>query len=185
MRYLIAAAACLTVLPQSASAQNNGAPSAADKDRMIANAMSAAPASLSSKAKVMLMDGTVLREGTNGWTCIPDDPAEPNNAPVCLDDTWLAFFDAYMNKKQPKVERMGIAYMLQSDMPVSNTDPYATAPTPDNQWLQVGVPHLMIVMPTGQSLDGVSSDPHNGGPWVMWKGTPYAHIMVPSEPRMK
>ena len=24
-------------------------------------------------------------------------------------------------------------------------------------------------------------DPENGGPYVMWKGTPYAHIMVPTE----
>ncbi len=24
-----------------------------------------------------------------------------------------------------------------------------------------------------------STDPHNGGPYVMWKGTPYAHLMVP------
>ena len=26
---------------------------------------------------------------------------------------------------------------------------------------------------------GLSTDPKNGGPWVMWKGTPYAHIMAP------
>jgi hypothetical protein len=25
----------------------------------------------------------------------------------------------------------------------------------------------------------MSTDPWNGGPYVMWKGTPYAHIMVP------
>ena len=30
-----------------------------------------------------------------------------------------------------------------------------------------------------KSLDGVSSDPRNGGPYVMYKGTPYAHIMAP------
>jgi len=23
------------------------------------------------------------------------------------------------------------------------------------------------------------TDPKSGGPWVMWKGTPYAHVMVP------
>jgi len=28
-------------------------------------------------------------------------------------------------------------------------------------------------------LDAFSTDPKNGGPWVMWKGTPYAHLMVP------
>ena len=24
------------------------------------------------------------------------------------------------------------------------------------------------------------TDPHSGGPWVMWRGTPYAHLMVPT-----
>jgi len=28
-------------------------------------------------------------------------------------------------------------------------------------------------------LEGISTDPHNGGPFVMWKGTPYAHVMIP------
>jgi hypothetical protein len=24
-----------------------------------------------------------------------------------------------------------------------------------------------------------SSDPRSGGPWIMWGGTPYEHLMVP------
>jgi hypothetical protein len=28
-------------------------------------------------------------------------------------------------------------------------------------------------------LDAFPTDPKSGGPWVMWKGTPYAHLMVP------
>jgi hypothetical protein len=31
-------------------------------------------------------------------------------------------------------------------------------------------------------LSALPTDPNNGGPWVMWKGTPYAHIMVPVGP---
>ena len=26
---------------------------------------------------------------------------------------------------------------------------------------------------------GLPTDPHSGGPWVMSRGTPYAHIMIP------
>src|SRR5207248_2901010 len=44
----------------------------------IANAMSAAPAAVSRNAAVaeMNQDGSMkeLRKGTNGWTCVPDDP---------------------------------------------------------------------------------------------------------------
>jgi hypothetical protein len=47
--------------------------------------------------------------------------------------------------------------------------------------------HLMIVLPDPKMLEGISDDPHNGGPYVMWKGTPYAHIMIPvaAQPQKK
>ena len=38
----------------------------------IARAISAAPAEISDDATVMDVDGTVLREGSNGWTCLPN-----------------------------------------------------------------------------------------------------------------
>jgi len=50
--------------------------------------------------------------------------------------------------------------------------------TPDNEWSH-HPPHVMIAVPDLKSLDGLSTDAKNGGPWVMWKGTPYAHIMAP------
>ncbi len=78
---------------------------------------------------------------------------------------------------------MGFSYMLQGDMPVSNVDPFAAGPTADNEWLPNAGPHVMILVPDARMLEGISTDPHNGGPWVMWKGTPYAHIMVPTPPR--
>ncbi len=47
----------------------------------IANAMTAAPAAVSRNAAVaeMNQDGSMkeLRKGTNGWTCVPDDPSSP------------------------------------------------------------------------------------------------------------
>ena len=36
-----------------------------------------------------------------------------------------------------------------------------------------------------EATGGLSTDPHNGGPYVMWKGTPYAHIMIPVADRPK
>ncbi|HSK18922.1 MAG TPA: hypothetical protein VK912_07265, partial [Longimicrobiales bacterium] len=93
--------------------------------------------------------------------------------------------DAWQNRREPDYEGIGIAYMLQSDMPVSNIDPFATAPTPDNEWIQEGVPHIMLLVSDHDMLKGISVDPDNGGPWVMWRGTPYAHIMIPTVPRPK
>lgn len=177
MRPVLLVAACLIIsLPAAIAAQQTRG----SGDSRIANALSAAPPSVAADAQVMLMDGTVLRPGTNGWTCFPDDAQVPNNSPMCLDAAWLTFFDAYMKRTTPAIESVGIAYMLQSDMPVSNTDPFATGPTPDNEWIAEGVPHIMVIVPDTGVLEALTTDPHNGGPWVMWKGTPYAHIMIPA-----
>ncbi len=63
---------------------------------------------------------------------------------------------------------------------VSNKDPYATAPTDDNDWVKEG-PHLMIVVPDAAALEGLSTNPKDPV-YVMWKGAPYAHIMVKIAP---
>ena len=42
----------------------------------------------------------------------------------------------------------------------------------------------MIIVPDAALLEGVPTDPNAGGPYVMWKGTPYAHIMMPTGPRL-
>jgi len=147
---------------------------------LIANALRAAPASVAAGATVIGHDGRVLRKGTSDWVCMPDIPNLPNDSPMCLDAPWRAVIDAWVNKRGLTVTQVGFGYMLQDDLAVSNTDPFATAPTPTNQWLQNSGPHVMVLLPDQRLLEGVSTDPTNGGPCVMWKGTPYAHIMVPA-----
>ena len=101
---------------------------------------------------------------------------------MCLDKEWQAWGDAWMNKKDPpQVNTMGIGYMLRGDKGASNTDPFATGPTADNQWV-VSPPHIMVLLPDLKLLDTLPTDPHSGGAWVMYKGTKYAHIMVPISP---
>jgi len=144
----------------------------------IAKAMSAAPPEIRKNATVMAVgsDGQMkqLRAGTNGWMCM----VASGNA-MCLDKEWQAWGDAWMNKKDPpQPKAVGVAYMLQGDTGASNTDPYATKPTSDNQWVVSG-PHIMILPTDHSQLDAYPTDPNTGGPWVMWKGTKYAHIMVP------
>lgn len=171
----------LVALPAHAAAQAG----ARTQGAIIQSALSAAPASVAEHATVANMDGTVLRKGTNGWTCMPDMPDVPNNSPMCLDKSWIEVIDAWMNKRKPNYAGVAISYMLQGDMPVSNTDPFATGPVAGNEWIQVGTPHIMVAISDHKLLEGLSTDPHNGGPFVMWKGTPYAHIMIPTVPRSK
>jgi hypothetical protein len=191
MRFvLISSSALLVCLSSVASAQAThtppkAAPSAAGDRALIANALSAAPASVAAGATVVGHDQRVLRKGTTDWVCMPDMPDVPNDTPMCLDAPWRSLIDAWMNKKQPSVKAVGFGYMLQGDMPVSNTDPFATAPSATNQWIPNGGPHVMMVLPDAAMLSGISTDPANGGPFVMWKGTPYAHVMIPTTKRPK
>ena len=161
------------------------APSAAADRALIANALSAAPASIAATATVVGHDQRVLRKGTSDWVCMPDMPDVPNDTPMCLDAPWRSLIDAWMHKKLPTVNAVGFGYMLQGDMPVSNTDPFATAPSATNQWIPDGAPHVMMVLPDASLLNGLPTDPSNGGPFVMWKGTPYAHVMIPTSKRPK
>src|SRR5258705_233490 len=75
-----------------ASANGNAAlasTNAAAPGDPIASAESAAPASIAHDASIVTMDAggkaTTLRQGKNGWTCIPDAPDTPRPDPPCID----------------------------------------------------------------------------------------------------
>jgi hypothetical protein len=148
-------------------------------DARIAQARSAGPAAISRDATVMDSDGTILAEGSNGWTCMPDTFAG-DNAPMCNDDVWMAMLGAFGQQADFKADRIGISYMLQGEPPgsgVSNSDPYHPDHASAHDYVETG-PHLMIIVPR-ELLVGITDDPGEGGPFVMWGDTPYAHIMVP------
>ncbi len=151
--------------------------SADDKADAIADALSAAWPGMAENATVVDWEGNVLREGSNGFTCMPTPPSLEGKAPMCMDSEWMEWADAWANKKDFAADVLGISYMLAGDGGASNIDPYAEGPTDDNEWIREGA-HLMILAPA-ELLDGFPTDPDNGGPYVMWAGTPYAHLMVP------
>jgi hypothetical protein len=95
-----------------------------------------------------------------------------------MDARWQAFFEAYEQKKAPKIDGVGIAYMLQGSLSPNNSDPFAEKPAPGADWMKDG-PHVMVILPDPKQLVSFSSDHTSGGPYVMYKGTPYAHLMVP------
>ena len=151
-------------------------------------AMSAGPADVTKGATIVAMGADMkmrqVKAGTNGWVCMVAMMG-PVTDSMCLDKSWQAWADAWMNKKDPPaVQGVGVAYMLNGDNGASNTDPYAEAPTADNKWVVTG-PHVMILASDPKLLDAMGTDWSGGGPWVMWKGTKYAHIMVPMGPMPK
>jgi hypothetical protein len=161
------------------SAQEKKAAPAMTNAQKIALAVGAGPAEIARHAAVMDVSDMSsppkqLRAGTNGWSCFA-----MIGAPMCLDKEWQKWMEALMAKKPPQINSTGVAYMLRGDNGASNTDPYATGPAPGNQWV-VSPAHVMVIYQDLKMLDVYPTDPKTGGPWVMWKGTPYAHIMVPT-----
>jgi len=187
---LLAAAALLPLGACERAKMTDKADTNADADATrdhpsdpIESAMAAAPASVAQNATIVqaAADGSMktLREGSNGWTCMPDNPTTPGPDPMCGDANAMTWAHAWMTKQTPPAETPGFMYMLAGGTDASNTDPYAKAPTEGNDWVSTG-PHVMVV--GSQSiLKGYPSGakPDTKGPYVMWAGTPYAHLMVP------
>jgi hypothetical protein len=166
---LVTLVAAFLVVPIAGSAE--------DESDAMADALSAAWSGMAENATVVDWEGNVLREGSNGYTCFPTPPTLVGTAPMCMDSEWMEWADAWSNKKDYSADALGISYMLAGDGGASNVDPYAEGPTDDNEWIREGA-HLMILAPAAM-LEAYPTDPENGGPYVMWKGTPYAHLMVP------
>jgi len=155
----------------------------ADTQAKIADAMRAAPSSLADKATILdnAMDDAgkfiVLREGSNGWYCLPDALGTPGPDPWCFDQTWLDWAYAFTAGEEPNTTVVGLAYMLQGGSDASNTDPFATEPEAGNEWMNSPA-HVMLLLPGDLAESGFSPDYQSGGPWIMWAGTPYEHLMM-------
>ena len=148
------------------AAQATAAPT---EKQLIASAEKAAPAALAKHATIATIgtDGkmTMLRHGSNGFTCMPDDPTSPGPDPMCVDANAMAWLEALFAHQPPPGSKPGIMYMLAGGSDASNTDPYASGPKADNHWIATGA-HVMMVGAKG-ALEGYprGADPDTSEPW--------------------
>jgi hypothetical protein len=172
-----------TILAAETKGGKSGSTPAADQ-KAIASAMSAAPKKVGAAATIVAIgtDGKMrtLRKGSNGFTCMPDNPTTPGPDPMCMDKAALEWAEAWMGHKPPTVGKIGFMYMLEGGTDASNTDPYAQKPTAGNHWIKTG-PHVMIVgaEPSFYDMYPKNAQPNTAVPYVMWPGTPYQHLMIP------
>jgi hypothetical protein len=148
----------------------------------IARAMSAGPADVARDARIIDTDAqgnvVVLREGKNGFTCWPGDRNDVGKPATCSDAAsmqWAADFQAH--KPMPTNTVPGITYMLAGATQRSDTDPYDTTSPP----IRVG-PHWMIMWPFDPKTTGLPDRHHDTGAYIMWAGSPYAHLHVMGRP---
>jgi hypothetical protein len=192
---LIALAACQPRTPESAEADSPETPAATaaagTTEWKIQTYSSAAPPAIAANATVLDWNDsakaptTQLRKGSNGWTCLPLSPPPTGGyttaaqaAPMCGDSMAMAWGQGWMTKTKPKNTSIGLAYMLHGDVGASNTDPFAMEPTGQKDWVVTG-PHVMMLPADPSRIAAITTDHRTGGPYQMWKGTPYAHIMMP------
>lgn len=148
-KYLIAPLACGLIFTSF---------SVTAEEDMIARAMSAAPAAISAEAAIMKTDGTVLREGSNSWTCFPYFGSDPGQDPACGDAAWTGAFLAEASGEDFVPASAGVSYMLAS-----------------------GTPHLMILVPEAGGFEGFNQTPGDGKTWLMWGDRVGRHLMIPIE----
>ena len=151
----------------------------------------AAPAYIAGDATVLGPDMSVLREGNNGWTCLPVNPrgqSDPENGwvdaheamPLCGDTEVFKWISAYLSDETPVMDKDGYAWMLHGDMGEDNTTPKTLTKeeSAEGQWIESG-PHLMRMPADPSTLDRMTTDFTSGAPYVMFGGTIYAHVMYP------
>jgi hypothetical protein len=134
-------------------------------EQKIAEAMAAGPVEVAKGARIIDGDKSgaiiVLREGSNGFTCTP---GHGETLPAMCADT---------SNTKP-----GITYMLAGATQRSDSDPYdSTSPL-----ISIG-PHRMIMWPFDPAGTGLPATHRDTGSYIMWAGTPYAHVHVMGNPK--
>ena len=181
----LALTALVTACNESPRAPANDAATASTEHPAdpVASAEAAAPASIAKGAAIVTMDAagtmTTLRAGNNGWTCMPNNPATPGPDPMCMDANAMKWAAAWIAHKPPPADNVGLMYMLAGGSDASNTDPWGQKPAGDGKWVETG-PHVMVVGSASLNALYPSGDnPDTTKPYVMFGGTPYAHVMMP------
>jgi hypothetical protein len=148
----------------------------------IARAMSAGPADVAKTARIVDTDAqgkmVVLREGNNGFTCMPGNPKAVGEPPMCVDAAAMQWYDdAKAHKPKPTNTIPGITYMLAGATQRSDSDPNDTTSMP----IEIG-PHWMIMWPFDPKTTGLPTSHKPTGAYIMWAGSPYAHLHIMGRP---
>lgn len=156
-----------------------------DKDALIKSALAAAPPDIAKGAAVIAPgpDGKMvtLKSGTNGFTCLPDQPETPGKDAMCLDPQAMIWAQSWMaHDPVPKNTAPGIGYMLTGGSDISANDPWAKV-VPGQAFVE-SPPHWMVMWAFDAKATGLSTTPQKKGTWIMFAGTPYAHLMINQVP---
>jgi hypothetical protein len=175
----------LAMMTVGALSQSSNTPSYAPsetKATKIARALSAGPPNVTKEATVAEVDAQgnmkILREGTNDFTCLPGNPKVVGQPAMCEDKVAMQWNrDFAEHKPKPTTTVPGIEYMLAGATQRSDSDPYDKTDAP----ITVG-PHWMILWPFDPRTSGLPTHHKATGAYIMWAGSPYAHVHIMGAP---
>ena len=156
------------------------------KEQLVKLAESAAPMEISKDATIMIPgeDGKLMeaKKGTNGFTCIPDVDGLSKPDPICFDQPtgqWVN--DLMSGAPKPTNTAPGVSYMAQGGWHFEKDGKILMKNEPGAKTVKEP-PHWMVVWPFESKATGLPSMPGKHGTYVMWDGTPYAHLMIHQDP---
>jgi hypothetical protein len=179
---LVAAVAVVIVAALRLSTPAATIDSSETTEAKIARAMSAGPPEIARSAKIVDKDvngqTVVLREGSNGFTCMPGNANVIGDPAMCADGPSMQWFaDFAADKPKPTNTVPGITYMLAGATQRSDSDPH------DHTSSAITVPsHWMIMWPFDAKATGLPTTHRDTGAYIMWSGTPYAHMHIMGSP---
>lgn len=167
-------------------------PTIAHADEQIAAAVLPLPADARAGATVLGYgaDGKLvtLRKGTGSMTCLADDPKEPRFHVACYHDSMEPFMargrelrTSGVTGTQVDSVRFREAKAGTLKLPTHPASLYsltggkfdpATKTAPGARWL-----YVVYIPYATAATTGISDKPQEDAPWLMYPGTPKAHIM--------
>jgi hypothetical protein len=186
----------MSAMAQSTQAAGSQLPRLMDRQKEIALALSACPASAASKAAVYVLDKSgyiKVQDSQNGFTAIVQHSVPAAQEPQCMDAEGTRTFlprmlkvaelraqgttpeeitrlvaDAFAKGGFPAPTRPGIIYMLSMENLVSNDKGVVSFP-----------PHVMFYGTHLTNTDLGSDGSQSGPAFVVNEGAPHALIIVP------
>lgn len=196
MRWIVRFAV-VAALPVSIGAQAVSYPV---PERQIAAAVSPLPEPLQKGAKVLGYDETgkvvTLRAGTNDMVCLSDNPQNKRFHVSCYHKSLEPFMSRGRELRARKLTEEQVDSIRARDVrakrlvmparPAALYQYFAARDSVDAGTGAVkGAQYLYVVYTpyATHKTTGISEAPVPGGPWIMFPGTPFAHLMIsPQKP---
>ena len=162
--------------------------------RQISAAVSPLPEELRATARVLGHDSqgkpAVLRQGSNDFVCIADDATSKQFHVACYHKSLEPFMARGRELHALKKSREVIDSARGADIkagryampsrPAALYQYYAARDSVDASGNVKGASYLYVVYTpyASQKTTGITENPIEGGPWIMYPGKPWAHLMI-------